>query len=487
MYKEELNRILSYYESDLQQLGQFATFEELSKIDIHPAILKYISGEIDYAIYEDREKLLHNSMYDYSSEKISYYFSLIAQEIRKTKRFKVAYFAKLLKFAISFNLHHLAEPNKTLIKFVFENEEKISVRNLEQILRYVHFYQAETRVIVPYLKKKNFINIGITDFNKLLKSIDEHVLSDFRTNLIETVLRQMGGFLTIGKDEFAPFPLGFLVKFFEEKNMNEELELLKKEFDVESEASMIDLLKLYGIETELFQEGIPSEETKEFIKEKEEELRKSMQELTEGHSEAGETKPEEKSFIHENLQHEIEETFEDVEGIKIFEDEDNVDSEETVAEETEPKVEESESPLEETEIPSDVEEEVAIENSPSGETEQIEETVEDNATDQPSLVEENTELQEAKEEEVEELVIEDKAEVEFVEEESVEVPETVEINNETEEVVSPDPDDEFFSSLEEGDEEFDIEDSVTSEFDEEFNAALDDDEILEGTSGLDEP
>ncbi len=321
MYKEEINRINDYYQNKIGKLGQYVAFEELSELDFHPAIIRYISAEIDFLIFEDREKLLHNSAFDYSSDKINYYFSLIASEIRKNKRFSSEYISKLILHAVSFNAHHLVKPNWAMRKFVFENEEKKSLKEVEQIFNYVYHYAYANRVIISYLKKKNFANVSISDFENLQNRIDSLAVSDFKSNLIETAVRSMESFFNIGLESSRGVQIKALLTFMEEKNLKDESYLLKDNYEDElSFHSAREILKLYDIESDFIEEmDSPSDEAKKFMKEKEKEIRETMDKLTHGfsvsgaHTEAVES-PEVVNFVEDEMDHEIEEKFEEIES-----------------------------------------------------------------------------------------------------------------------------------------------------------------------------
>jgi hypothetical protein len=124
MFEREIQFIYDFNYNKVKKLGSFITYEQLQHSDIHPAILQYISGEIDFLIFEDRQKLLRDSLFDYSGEEISNHFSKISEEIKKTKRFSQNYIEKLILHATSFTLHYISRPNWSLLKFIFDDEKK---------------------------------------------------------------------------------------------------------------------------------------------------------------------------------------------------------------------------------------------------------------------------------------------------------------------------------------------------------------------------
>ena len=86
MFENEIKFINDFILNKTKDLGSLFTIEKFLSADIHPAVKRYVEGEINYLIYQDRKKLIDNSLFDYSGAKISNYFNLIAEEIKKTKK-----------------------------------------------------------------------------------------------------------------------------------------------------------------------------------------------------------------------------------------------------------------------------------------------------------------------------------------------------------------------------------------------------------------
>ena len=96
MFEREIQFIYDFSHNKVKNLGSFITFSELKSTDLHPAILQYISAEIDFYIFEDRQKLLKDSLFDYSGDTINTYFLHISEEIKKVKKFSQSYIEKLI-------------------------------------------------------------------------------------------------------------------------------------------------------------------------------------------------------------------------------------------------------------------------------------------------------------------------------------------------------------------------------------------------------
>jgi len=158
MFEREIKFIYDFNLNKVNKLGPYFTYEQLLASDINPAILHYISAEIDYLIFEDRQKLLRNSVFDYSGEKISQLFVQIGDEVKRTKRFSIEYISKLILHAASFTINFLVRPKWTLVKFVFDEGGHKTTSEIKQILNYLYYYKHLKSILVSYIntKKNNF-------------------------------------------------------------------------------------------------------------------------------------------------------------------------------------------------------------------------------------------------------------------------------------------------------------------------------------------
>ena len=61
MFEKEIKFLYDLTLTKMKPLGNSFYLSQLQDIGVHPAIIHYISCELDYLIYEDRQKLLKNS------------------------------------------------------------------------------------------------------------------------------------------------------------------------------------------------------------------------------------------------------------------------------------------------------------------------------------------------------------------------------------------------------------------------------------------
>jgi len=230
MLEKEIKFIYDFNINLIKQLGIYFTIEDLKRNDIHPAIFKYLSAEIDYQIFEDRRNLLKNSAFDYSGEKINEYFSYISDEIKKTKRFFHKDISDLLLQAISFNTNLLTHPKETLLKFIFDSSDIKSIPEIKQSLNYLYYYQYLRQIILSYFSQKKLISINKTEFEKLLNKIDTLGFETRLNEILTIAVTSMSDFFNIGVSPKDSIPLISFEQYLYEKHLTAHIKKLKEKF-----------------------------------------------------------------------------------------------------------------------------------------------------------------------------------------------------------------------------------------------------------------
>jgi len=243
MFEKEIKFISDFCLNKVKGLGSFFTYEKLAGTDLHPAILRYISAELDYMIYSDRKKLLQHSYFDYSGKEIYQRFHEISAEIKKTKKISIEDVKKLIIQAVSFNANYVVKPKWSVTKLIYHELKYVSADELEMMLNYVYYYDYIKNVITAYLSKRKIVQLSATEFDLILNKIDRELFNSNADQLIYNALKSIGDFFNIGsldKTKVSPIAVEILLK---EKNLVDYLlklhralpvtEGAKKEYDIE--------------------------------------------------------------------------------------------------------------------------------------------------------------------------------------------------------------------------------------------------------------
>ncbi len=267
MFEKEIKFIIDFTLNRISKLGSFFTYEKLASAEVHPAIILYISAQLDFLIYEDRKKLLQNSSFDYSGSEISKYFNLISEEIKKNKRLAFEDVRTLVAHAVTFNLNYLIRPNWTLSKLIFDENKTRNVNEIKLMLNYLYYYDYMKNVFYGYFSKRKIISLSESEFENILGKIDRQMFDEHTRDLIDNALVSIGDFFNEGGLNKTRISTQSVEIFLKEKNLTEELFKLRRSIPAEDKRKYdIDEIRkiLYSREPVKVK---PGKETKEEIPE----------------------------------------------------------------------------------------------------------------------------------------------------------------------------------------------------------------------------
>jgi hypothetical protein len=233
MFEKEIKFIVDFSLNKVKNLGSFFSYEKLLSTDIHPAILHYISAEIDYLIFEDRKKLIQNSVFDYSGPEIAKYFNLIGDEVKRSRKISVEDIKKLITQAVSFYVNFVARPKWSLSKLIFNDSELKPIEEIRLSINYIYYYEYLKNILLSYLNKKKSVSLTLIEFEVLLNKIDKELFSAQSNKLIDNALYSIADFMNIGSSSNY-VPVQSVEIFFKERNLIEYLFKLRRALPIDS-------------------------------------------------------------------------------------------------------------------------------------------------------------------------------------------------------------------------------------------------------------
>ena len=228
MFEKEIKFIGEFSLSRVKKLGSVITFDKLAEAGLHPAITTYISAELDYMIHRDRQKLLSESIFDYSGKEVSEHLKVIAKEIKQNKKISVEDIGKLIFQAVSFNANYVVRPKWSLTKFIYNDQNFITVEELDLMLNYLYYYDYVKNVLTAYISKRKVVQLTITEFDLILNKIDRELFKSNSEELINNALHSIADFFNVGgvdKNRIALTSVEILLK---EKNLMDYLLRLRR-------------------------------------------------------------------------------------------------------------------------------------------------------------------------------------------------------------------------------------------------------------------
>lgn len=230
MFENEIKFISDFTLNKVKELGSFITVEKFLSTDIHPSIKKYVEGEIDFLIYEDRKKLIENSLFDYSGKEISNYFDLIGAEIKKTKKISYEDIKNIVLQAVSFNANYVVRPKWSLSKLIYGNNKTVSINEIQLMFNYTYYFEYLNNVFLAYLAKKKILNVSVTEFELIMNKIDRELFMLHQSKLVDNALYAIADYFSIGGLNKSSVAVEAVENFLKEKNLTELLFKLKRAY-----------------------------------------------------------------------------------------------------------------------------------------------------------------------------------------------------------------------------------------------------------------
>ena len=232
MYEKETQFIIDFNINKIENLGKSFTFEKLIDLELHPAIIKFITGELDYRIYQDRKILLENSAFDYSGLKIGEYFNQISREIRKTIKLPSEQVKDLIINAVVFNVRYLLHPAEEITNLVYKssNEPK-SVSEIRAYLNYIYYYDYLRNILHLYLTKRKFKSFTSQEFKLVIDKISEEVLSQKKEEVIDDAIDSIADFFNDGAVNKRAIAIKLVEEYMKKNNLSEQCLKLNKVYE----------------------------------------------------------------------------------------------------------------------------------------------------------------------------------------------------------------------------------------------------------------
>ncbi len=227
MLEKEIKFISDFIINKIKDLGSYFTYDELFNSDINHAVLKFISAEVDFRIFEDRKKLLQNSLFDYSGSEIGKYFNLIGKEIKKSTKISYSDIRDAVNQAIAFNADYIITPNEALKNLFFDKKQERKVEEIKLMLNYVYYYPYIKDILNSYLDKKKLSKLSVSELTAILSEIDKELLTSEPEKIIDDVLNTLTDYYNIGSFDKRKISVNLVESYLKEKKLDKYLKLLK--------------------------------------------------------------------------------------------------------------------------------------------------------------------------------------------------------------------------------------------------------------------
>ena len=228
MFEKEIKFISDFTINKINYLGSFFTYDELFNSDINPAILKFVSAEVDFKIYEDRKKFLSHSSFNYTGSKIAKYFNLIGKEIKKSTKITYQDIKDIINQAVAFNIDYTIVPNESLLNLFFDEKKEIKAEALKLKLNYIYYYPHIKEILNSYIDKKNLSILTFSAVKKILSEINNQILAEAPESAVDDAINTMADFYNIGNTGSQKLSAKLVEIYLEKNHFEKYLDRLNK-------------------------------------------------------------------------------------------------------------------------------------------------------------------------------------------------------------------------------------------------------------------
>lgn len=230
MFQREIQFITDFTINKIKNLENSISISDLIKADVHPAIINYFVGQIGIMMNSERQKIIKESIFDYSGKSINKYFNLIDEELKKKTKFDSSMVIKAVNISVSFHINHIVRPKFTLVKFLFNKEEEKSTHDIKLLLNNFYYYDYYSDLIIKYLEKKKIEKLLREEFEEIYDKIDKLIIDSYSYSLFENHINGICDFINIGDVNKNKMQLYAFELFLGEKGLTEYILLLKENY-----------------------------------------------------------------------------------------------------------------------------------------------------------------------------------------------------------------------------------------------------------------
>jgi len=154
--------------------------------DIPHSIKHFFDQEVELWIREEAQKFSSSERFDYETPEVQMLVDKIFDVLKQTATFHINQFNRLLERAIKLEANYLIRPQQTLTQFLFKDSFVVTTIEVYDMLKYFDKYEYYKDALTDYFNLKYLREISQTQFEELIKGIDEQVYSK---NPVETILQ----------------------------------------------------------------------------------------------------------------------------------------------------------------------------------------------------------------------------------------------------------------------------------------------------------
>ncbi|MCB0834909.1 MAG: hypothetical protein KDC45_15675, partial [Bacteroidetes bacterium] len=208
---------------------QKISLQDIKKKDIPSFIKNYFDRESEKWIREESSMFLSSGRFNYDLPEVRQKFDELYQVLKNTAIFNRAKLHRVFEQAVKLQSNFLIQPQRTMVQFIFRDEEVITPAEVMDTMNYFVAYEYYYKGLEHYFQSNTMETISRSKFKNFIQQLDEKALSQNKTGAAVNVAQVIVGFLNLGRDQQSDLiETEILVNAYQDRNMPEYVDAMKK-------------------------------------------------------------------------------------------------------------------------------------------------------------------------------------------------------------------------------------------------------------------
>lgn len=228
--------------------------QDLKKRDIPGFIKNYFDREAEKWIREESSMFLSSGRFNYDLPEVRKKFEELYEVLKNTAIFNQAKLHRVLEQAVKLQSNFLVQPERTMVQFIFRDDEVITPAEVMDSMKYFLEYEYYYKALEHYFQSNQMDTISRTKFKNFIQQLDEKALSQNTTPAAVNVATVIVGFLNLGREQQSDgLDADILVNAYQDRNLPDYVNAIKNA--VSKNMNTISVAKLEGMFKSFLESG----------------------------------------------------------------------------------------------------------------------------------------------------------------------------------------------------------------------------------------
>ena len=218
----ELDQITKNLMKKIIGSNERITLKELKGKDIPEFTKNYFNREAETWIREESSMLLSSGRFNYDLPEIRKKFDELYALIKDTANFSRPRLNRVLERSVKLQADFLVQPERTMVQFVFRDEDVITPEEVMDTMKYFLAYEYYYKALEEYFKANKTETISRSKFKNFIEQLDLKAFGQEQLKSAVNVASVVVGFLNLGREKSSgDIEVEILVNAYKDRHLDE--------------------------------------------------------------------------------------------------------------------------------------------------------------------------------------------------------------------------------------------------------------------------